>query len=1105
MLVKIGEFIERRPKLVIGIIILITIGFGILLPSLEMENSMDNFLPEDDIIVAQNKIFELFGGDVEIIMIHVEKERASSVVTPAALKDQFLIGKELKEFPETIDFIGISSFLDHVCFMEFGKSIENCTDEEIQTAFDDLMEEKINAPIKILENDDSNDKTDLIKYPVLSRGKSVDSIDIKNYYIEEMDDKYLFSIEVHDLSHFKNSLLPPDFKLNVMEWFLEFENLILPDEMLDITYQIAAHIEPTHSFWEIGKRPLRNTLDVVKKVLNRELFRSYKTEAYIWLKPPGSDQFFPTKLETGVVNLNTSNSRVEILVNKSELSSYGIAPNSFGFSLPARLGNFNGGFRYYRTPVLGRPWRGVSINLDFLKNFVNQIQKRTIIGGLSGRILERFGGLSWQDLEDMLDMMTESVMSKDTLSLTEMLDLWEVTDRAPNSGSSDVTFFIKPISIESMRKNIFTFLSGDLNNVKSSSKTMMLVQIDGTISTDELNRVSRDVVNRIEELDDDKDSVSMRATGYSVIEYEINEVAMEANSLVIPLIFVMISIIIFVSFRKLSYVLISLLGLSIAIVWLFGTMVLLGIEFMIIEVALIPMLMGLGVDYSVHTFHNYRREITTGKKPGPAIVASIRDIGLAMFLATITTFIAFLSFLTVSMIPLRDFGVLCAIGIAYIFLITITFQAALRYWLDNRKKPEGKKKVNKNPNGRIMSKTAKIICKHPLVILSITLLITAFMVIGLFSIKTGFKMDQFLPEQNPSVIVMKDISEDFPFASQDQEYVLIEGDVATVETLNGIYQTIENFQDDEFVLMTLEGEPKTKSVLSVIGNAVEGNSSIARTFNFGNRGYPKTDSDVKRLFDYMYESEIYGMEISEVVHSDGSKYDATLLSVYTDFVDDDADINNAMETLYNELNGDISAGFGDATAIVTGENSLMYVIMNSMTESQIISTGICILLAAIVLIIAYRKPLLGLITLIPVLFSTVWIIGTMYYLGYSLNIMTIMITSLTIGLGITYAIHAVERFRLIADRTGDVVEAVSETIGHTGGALMIAAITTIAGFAMLILTPVPVEQQFGIITALTIFYAFLTSILILPPVLMFWGRWKKKTKGFIISPGKPKN
>jgi predicted RND superfamily exporter protein len=142
--------------------------------------------------------------------------------------------------------------------------------------------------------------------------------------------------------------------------------------------------------------------------------------------------------------------------------------------------------------------------------------------------------------------------------------------------------------------------------------------------------------------------------------------------------------------------------------------------------------------------------------------------------------------------------------------------------------------------------------------------------------------------------------------------------------------------------------------------------------------------------------------------------------------------------------------------------------------------------------------------MIPVLFSTIWIVGTMYFIGFKLNIMTIMITSLTIGLGITYAIHAVERFRLTADSTGDVIKAVSETIGHTGGALLIAAVTTILGFGMLVLVPMPIEQQFGLITALTILYAFLTSIFVLPPVLMYWGLWRKKHKGYIISQGKPK-
>ncbi len=1105
MLAKIGEFIEKRPKLVIGIILLITIGFGFLLPSLEMQTSMEHFMPDDEIIVAQNRIYDLFGGDVELIMIHIEKQRANSVVTPDALREQFLLGKELKKFDETVDFIGIAGFIDYVCNIEFGKNLDNCSNEEIQAAFNDLMTEPEKSTVKLLNKDDSNDKTDFIKYPVFSKGKSVDSIDIKNFFIEEKDDQIIFSIEVYDLSHFKKSTLPPDMKLNVMEWYIEFKNLIVIDERLDINYQIAAHIEPTNPLWEIGKGPIKNLGVIISNILNRELFRSYKKDAYLWIKAPESDQYFSIKLRSGIVNFNVSSNRIEIFADKSELGQYGIAPSAFGFVMPAKLGNFKSGFRYFKTPILNRPWRRITINLDFLQKSIDLIQKSPIIGGISGRLLDRFGGISWDDFNNIFDMMDEAGFSKESISSKDIQAMWEVPDIAPDIGYSDISYFIKPFSMEQMRKNIFTFLSGDLKDIKSAGKTMVLVQVDGTIGNNELTKVSNDIVQKMKEVDSERNSVSMRATGYSVIEYEINEVTMESNSVVIPLIFIMISLILFISFRRTSYVFIPLLGLSIAIVWLFGTMVLLGMEFMIIEVALIPMLMGLGVDYSVHTFHNYRREIAAGKSPGPAIVASIRDIGIAMFLATITTFIAFLSFLTVSMIPLRDFGVLCAIGIAYVFLITITFQVALRYLLDKRKKSKEKIKPKRDPNGKIMGKTARIVCKHPLLILVITLGITVFMIIGLFSIQTGFRMEDFLPEQNPSVIVMNDISNDFPFSSQDMEYVLIEGNVATVSALNGISKTIDNLVDDEFVLMTREGNPKTKSILSIIKNAATINSSISSKFNFGNNGYPKTDSDVKALFDYLYESEILSMETIDVLHKNGDNYDATLIGVYTDFIGADKDINTAMEELYTDLNNDIDSGFGGASAIITGENSIMYVIMNSMTESQLLSTGICIILAAIVLIIAYRKPLLGMITLIPVSFSTIWIIGTMYFLGYSLNIMTIMITSLTIGLGITYSIHAVERFRLIADRTGNVIEAVSETIGHTGGALMIAAITTIAGFGMLILTPVPIEQQFGIITALTIFYAFLTSIFILPPVLMYWGKWKKKTKGYIISPGKPDN
>ena len=389
--------------------------------------------------------------------------------------------------------------------------------------------------------------------------------------------------------------------------------------------------------------------------------------------------------------------------------------------------------------------------------------------------------------------------------------------------------------------------------------------------------------------------------------------------------------------------------------------------------------------------------------------------------------------------------------------------------------------------------------------LFIASVVTVIMIGGAINIQTGFSMEDFLPSDNPAIEIMNDISENFPFSSQEQEYILIEGNVDSIDTLKGISETYENFRDDKFVAETPNGDPKATSMLSIIQGAIKENSTIASKFNIDENGLPGNDQDVQRLYDYLYESDVYGFGTKEVLHREGNSYDATLIRVYTDissYGNGEEDTNNGMDILYNELKED-KTSYGGAKAIVTGQTILMYTITSSLTDSQIISTAVSVILATIILIIAYRKPLLGLIAMLPVAISVIWIIGTMYFIGYSLNVMTVMVTSLTIGLGITYAIHALERFKLIADKTGDVMKAVSETVGHTGGSLLIAAITTIAGFGMLVLAPMPPEQQFGIITAMTIFYSFLTSIFILPPVVMFWGKWRKRRKGYIISPKKP--
>jgi hydrophobe/amphiphile efflux-3 (HAE3) family protein len=1112
MLESLGKTVTLKPWTIVTIIILITFGFSTLLPSLEMKTSMDDFLPDNDVVVADERIQEYFGASNEVIMVLAEVEDKNTLLSPEGLKKLFQISEELTEMDDIDDVMSIAGFVDLVCGLEYNKSLPDCSDEEIQSAYFDLMTDPLNEPLRMHNIDDANEDVDFQRFQRLSRKTSVDTLDAKNLEIQQNDSHICFSILLHDASNIESLLMTRGLKVNVIEWFVSFQNIIGPPKLQEMQYRISAHLEPCEEIWEYGKGIISNINHLLKSITTRTIRNCYTLQPILWITPPEQDIAFPVFLKTGNITWKPSDNVIFLSISREELGRNGIGFETNNFGMPARIGNLYCGVRTYQFSLLNIPWKRSSLNINATEKAFQFIQQRPLLGNMGERILSKNLDLRWDDVNGMLDMMNQQMKGINAWSLTQMDQFYVETDRAPDSGVMDKTFFLKPSFLIDIQDSVINFLSKDFNLNEGASAALMMVNINESVNVTQLNTISQDIVDLLDDTSKEYSDIQFQATGNSIIEYEINEISMEANSLIIPLIFVVISIILFVSFRKLSYVILPLAGLTFAIIWMFGSMILLNMPFMVMEVALIPMLMGLGVDYSVHLYHNYRVEKGKGFNAKQAIENSIRDIGVAMLLATATTFIAFLSFLTATMIPLRDFGVLCAVGIAYVFAITLTFQAAMRYIIDRRNEKQHQRKgitSKKKEYGKIMRRIARFVCNHPLPILLTTILISGVMGYGAMQIETGFAMEDFLPEENPSVIVMNIILDEFPFASQEKEYILIEKiDVATVQNLQDIYQVIDNCEDDKFVMIQRDGFPKTDSILNIIEDAVQDNTSLIQKFSLNEKLVPSSNTEVKALFDYLYNHENYKNLMQTYIHlSEQGVYDATVIHIYTDaYGSNGEDVSNVMKTIYEDLNADVMTLFPDeAKVTVTGDNSMMHVIMNSMTESQLVSTLVCLVLAVVVLIIAYRNPILGIVTMIPVSVSMLWIIGAMYFIGYTLNVMTIMITSLTIGLGITYAIHAVERFRLYANNTGDVIGAVSETIGHTGGALLISAVTTMIGFGMLVFTPMPVEQQFGIITALTIAFAFLTSIFILPPVLLFWGRWRKNHKGYVISKGDPRN
>lgn len=1120
MLDKLGKIIEKRPAAIIITIILITLLLSTLLPQIEMKTEFEDFMPKEDVVEASDRVTDYFGQNIQTMFLYAETQNAESTLSINAIREQYSIEQNLKDKPEIDSTISITTFIDQVCFMQYGKTIEQCTNDELETVLEDMLFGKKTDETKILTEDDPNEEKDYSLFPKIFKGRSKDSIDIKNGYASYDNETISFKIEVYDLSKLNQDLKPPLSFVNTIEWYVNFKNMITLDESLDIDYKISAHIEPKHPLWVLGEGFFPNLKNIFQNIKQKEFLNTYEKTVYLWMKPPGQEMYFPVPLKTGEINFDKQNDFIEINVQREEIGKYGIATSFGGFELPTKLNNFKIGCRHYKNP-LGLPWSRISANSSYLFQQIENLENKPLLKDIANSLFQRYAGMSYQEIIDFLPNIDQSIPVADRLALKDIENSWTTTDQSENEEN---ILFIRPRFYDDLKLSSDGFVSTDA----TPQASLVILQLNRTTGFEENLERTKKILNYLEDYDRDYTYISMEATSDGVISKDINEITSESNQFIGPAIFIIIVIILFFVFRKVSYIVLPMIALVISTIWLFGSLVLMGMTFSVMQVALIPLVLGLGVDYSVHLFHNYKTELEEGKTPAEAIKKSVLEIGNAMFLAMLTTVIAFMSFFASSVPALKDFGILLGLGVLYTFITAITILPATRYLLDRKKEKIKPKKQSIFDVSFLMKKVSRFVLRYNKIIVVVMLLLSVLLAVGGSQLETGFDMNEFAPEDTPSIELFEKIGKNFPSSSQDQEYILIEGNVATVDTLEGIKKTHENFEDDTFIAKNPDGSLKTQSLYTVIKESIEENNSLIDTFNINSQtGIPKTDRDVENLLNHLYSKESIsfeeidmenidmqsmqnqdfkmdntGAQVKSVLHKDESNFDATVIRVYiggnANNGDADQKADDILEKLKKELTNDVE-DYGEAEATVTGQYIITLTITNSLTDSQVLSTVISLVLAAIVLILAYRNPLLGLIALIPVGITMIWILGTMYFIGYSLNALTITITSITIGIGIDYSIHATERFRLVADKTGDIKKAMCETISHTGGALLTAALTTACGFGILALAPMPPQQQFGVILSITIVFSLLTSILVLPSVLVYWAKGRKKRKGYIVT------
>lgn len=514
------------------------------------------------------------------------------------------------------------------------------------------------------------------------------------------------------------------------------------------------------------------------------------------------------------------------------------------------------------------------------------------------------------------------------------------------------------------------------------------------------------------------------------------------------------------------------------------------------------LLIGLGVDYSIHMTARYRQELHDGKSVDASVGTAIRTVGVALVLATVTTAVGFLTNVFNDIPALAEFGELAAVGIAASFLLMLTFVPAVRELLDRRAQRNGRLDTGGLEAGesralpKLMGKTSVLPRRFAAVTVVVSLLLAGVGTFGMTKVSTEFSFLDFVPTTSPLRETAFTLTERFDFPETTS--VLIDGDVASGTSWNALLMSSVGAADVENVrsIVTASGVafPTGRSLTSVIAQWIDPTTevfdeqlaAIAQQVGLGQNLLAPPDADLTPLLDAAVVKDPITM--SGVLVASGNDYTSALYNFDT----------TAGESGAGALAEGLNAAFTPATeagldAIATSGAIISDLIIRTLRDSQVSSLILTLSAALMLLVLNFwfelRRPMLGVITTVPVAIVVVWVFGLMALFGIPFGPVTATISALGIGIGIPYMIHVTHRY-LEERATRDSPDAaIIETLTHTGGALAGSAITTIAGFGILMTSTAIPFRQFGFVTAYTILLALIAAVLILPSMLVMWDRW----------------
>jgi len=276
-----------------------------------------------------------------------------------------------------------------------------------------------------------------------------------------------------------------------------------------------------------------------------------------------------------------------------------------------------------------------------------------------------------------------------------------------------------------------------------------------------------------------------------------------------------ILLVLFLIFRKLSDTLFPYLTIAVAMVWLLGVMGYAGIPFTMPLVALIPLLLGICINYAIHIMFRYREERRNGRDVYEGIKACVGNTGTAVFVSALTTVIGFSSFLLSELVPMTQFGYLAMLGIIFAFILVVTLLPSLMTIRDRKAKNDPSKFVVLGGGvATFLEKYVMSGIRHRKALLSVAAVITLVSLAASTQVDTAMNWNDMMPDDTDTMKVSAEISELFGTSDTSNKiFILVEGDVLSPDVMAEVYELENNIRAID--LLNVDGDPIIPSTYSV--------------------------------------------------------------------------------------------------------------------------------------------------------------------------------------------------------------------------------------------------------------------------------------------------